>query len=113
MVRPGTRRVVFRNGGMTKSDVLEVKPGVADGRKCWFRAPVNVACRPGWAYIVIDGVTTELTTPNAVPLTAGKHTISVEKKGYAASPPRYIVNIDVPRLTKPDAIPAPFELIKK
>ncbi len=113
MVRPGTRRVVFRNGGLTKPDVLEVRPGVMDGRKCWFRAPVNVACRPGWAYIVIDGVTTELTTPNAVQLTAGKHTISVEKKGYAPSPPRYEVNIDVPTLIKPAAIPAPFELIKK
>jgi predicted Ser/Thr protein kinase len=113
MVRPGTRRIVFRNGGMTKSDVLEVKPGGVDGRKCWFRAPVNVACRPGWAYIVIDGVTTELTTPNAVQLAAGKHTISVEKKGYAPSPPRYDVNIEVPRFNKPDAIPAPFELTKK
>ena len=113
MVHPGTRRVVFRNGGMTKSDVLDVKAGNVDGRKCWFRAPVNVACRPGWAYVVIDGVTTELTTPNAVQLTAGKHTISVEKKGFAPSPPRYDVNIDVPTLTKPPAIPAPFEMIKK
>jgi hypothetical protein len=116
-VRPGTRRIVFRSGSVTKPVEIEAKAGVADGRKCYFLIPVNVTSvlngKQTWANIVIDGAMREEVTANAIPLPAGKHTISVQKKGYTASPPLRVVTVPSPSLVKPDAIPAPFELIKQ
>ena len=115
-VRPGTRKVVFRSGSVTKTDYVEAKAGNADGRKCYFQAPVNVttvaAGKGTWASIVIDGKTRDEITPHAIPLPAGRHTVTVEKKGYTASPSQRVVNIE-PTFTVPTAIPAPFDLIKK
>lgn len=115
-VRPGTRKVVFRSGPATKSEYVDVKAGNADGRKCYFQAPVNVTTVAGgkgtWASIVIDGKAREEITPKAIPLPAGRHTVTVEKKGYTVSPAQRVVTIE-PTFTVPVAIPAPFELIKK
>ena len=117
-VRPGTRKIVFRNGPATKLEMIEAKSGTVDGRKCYFEVPVNVTSvseadgKQIWAAIIIDGVTREEITPHAIPLSAGRHTVTVQKKGYTASPAERIVNID-PTLLVPTAIPAPFKLIKK
>jgi serine/threonine protein kinase len=114
-VKPGTRKIVFRSGSATKSLEIEAKSGDPDGRKCYFQVPVNVTTGSSkiWAYIVIDGAKHEdLTTPQTVLLSAGRHTVTVEKKGYAPSPVQRVVNIE-PSLTLPPAIHAPFDLIKK
>ena len=115
-VPPGTRKIVFRSGSVTKTDVIEARAGGVEGRKCYFQVPVNVTSvlngKGTWAYVVVDGVTREETTPKEIPLSAGRHLVSVQKSGFTASPVQRIVTIE-PSLTKPSAIPAQFELIKK
>jgi hypothetical protein len=115
-VRAGTHTIVFKSGSVEKKIEIEARAGVADGRKCYFQVPVNVVTGDGrnWGYIVIDGVMLgeEITTPRTIPLSAGRHTVTVQKKGYTADPPHLVVNIE-PMLTKPSEIKAPFKLIKK
>jgi serine/threonine protein kinase len=114
-VHPGTRKIVFKSGSARKSVEIEAKAGLPDGRKCYFQVPVNVTTGSSklWAYIVIDGVKHEdIMTPKTIPLSPGKHTVTVEKNGYTPNPSQRIVTIE-PTFTLPSAIPAPFELIKK
>ncbi|HTO94046.1 MAG TPA: hypothetical protein VMM80_06720, partial [Bacteroidota bacterium] len=115
-VRPGQHDIVFRSGGVTKTDVLNARAGVADGRKCYFQGVVNVTSilnkQSVWASIVVDGVTREEVTPKAIPLPAGKHRIAVVRGGYASSPEYFAVDI-APSLVQPTEIPAKFELRKK
>ncbi|HTY59986.1 MAG TPA: serine/threonine-protein kinase [Bacteroidota bacterium] len=115
-VKPGTRTVVFRNGSARKSDVIEARAGSPDGRKCYFQANVNVTSllngKGTWAYIVVDGVTGTETTPKEIPLSVGRHTVSVQKNGYTPRPGERTIAIE-PKFVKPDAIPAQFDLIKR
>ena len=115
-VRPGQHDVVFRSGGVTKSDVLSEKAGAVDGRKCFFQGTVNVASslnkQPFWASVVVDGQTREETTPKSITLSAGRHRIAVVRGGYSCSPEYREVDI-VPSLVQPAEIPAKFELKKK
>jgi hypothetical protein len=116
-VRPGTHRVVFRSGPVSKTIEIEARAGGVDGRKCYFQVPVNVttvsAGKGTWAYIIVDGVRRgDETTPKAIPLPAGRHSVTVQKNGYTAAPGQIIVTIE-PTMTMPSEIKAPFELIKK
>jgi hypothetical protein len=115
-VRPGTHRIIFRSGSASKTVEIESKAGGLDERKCYFQVPVNVISvlngTQAWANIVIDGVMREEVTAASIPLSAGRHTVTVQKKGYTADPPQKVVEIE-PTLTKPSEIKAPFKLIKK
>jgi hypothetical protein len=88
-----------------------------DGRKCYFEIPVNVTSvsnadgKQIWAAIIIDGKTRDEITPHAIPLSAGNHTVTVQKKGYTVSPVERVVKVE-PTLLPPSAIPATFKLIK-
>ncbi|HEX7574161.1 MAG TPA: serine/threonine-protein kinase [Bacteroidota bacterium] len=115
-VRPGTHRIIFRSGSASKTVEIDAKAGGMDGRKCYFQVPVNVISvlngTQTWANIIIDGVMREEVTAASIPLSAGRHTVTVQKKGYTADPPQKVVEIE-PTLTKPSEIKAPFKLIKK
>jgi hypothetical protein len=115
-VRAGMHRITFRSGSASKTVELEAKAGVADGRKCYFQVPVNVISvlngTQTWANIIIDGIMREEVTAASIPLSAGRHTVTVKKSGFTVDPPQKVVEIE-PTLTKPSEIKAPFKLIKK
>jgi hypothetical protein len=115
-VRAGTHNIVFRSGSVEKKIEVEARAGSPDGRKCYFQVPVNVISvlngTQTWANIIIDGVMRDEVTAASIPLSAGRHTVTVQKKGYTADPPQKVVDIE-PTLTKPSEIKAPFKLIKK
>ena len=115
-VRAGTHNIVFRSGSVEKKIEIETRAGSPDGRKCYFQVPVNVISvlngTQTWANIIIDGVMRDEVTAASIPLSAGRHTVTVQKKGYTADPPQKVVDIE-PTLTKPSEIKAPFKLIKK
>jgi len=87
-VEPGQRTVEFTSPGFSpKTQKISVRAGERKAYECYFerRVSVNSADASGkqvWGTIVVDGVSTDYTTPKEFSLKAGKHTITVSRAGY-------------------------------
>ncbi len=113
-VQPGTRRVVFENPKYgSKEFNVTVKQNETKKVTCYFEAETNVAVSGGamWAYIVLDGKTTDLQAPRAFVLGPGRHRVSVSKMGFDVVEGERVVDVE-PGL-EPREIRLAFTLRKK
>ncbi|MBM2842068.1 MAG: Protein kinase protein, partial [Bacteroidetes bacterium] len=83
-VAAGKHQVEFRHSQYgTSSFSIDVKSGQSKALTCYYEGYVSVAAAPVWGIIVVNGKSTDTSTPkDRYPLPPGRHSISVMKNGY-------------------------------
>jgi len=95
-VSAGKHQVEFRHSQFGTSNFsIDVKAGESKALTCYYEGFVSVAAAPVWGIIVVDGKSTDTSTPkDRYPLPPGRHSISVMKNGYKMVGSPQVVNIE-------------------
>jgi hypothetical protein len=95
-VASGKHQVEFRHARFgTSKFAVDIKPGESKALTCYYEGYVSVAASPVWGIIVVNGKSTDTSTPrDRYPLPPGRHTISVMKNGYRMEGSPEVVTIE-------------------
>ena len=118
-VPAGNRTVTFKSAsGVVKSTSVQLVRGESKGIKCYFDGNVAIGLSTekggggAFGYVIVDGVQKDDNAPGTISLPAGKHRISIARKGYQTVPAEHEVTIE-PSFNGPFKTSIAFKLRQK